>query len=269
MNPFLLAATLWRLGHALGLAPSLHDLLRALASGKLDLGRMVRSFQASHGLAETGELDGATEKLLATPRCGLPDRQESRDRPCAWPHRDVTWAQAVRLDNVPDQVVAGVFRRAWSAWSDVCGIQPVENRADSPVVTNVVSTSGKGRRDDLDGAGGVLAWSEMPCGATPSSRLRQVYDRDEPWTEHTLFLVAVHEIGHALGIPHLGPGTIMAPYLDASLKGLTPADVAEAVARYGARPTPPPPTPVQPVTIEVDVRETGKYLLTINLTPKA
>lgn len=272
MNPFLVAATLWRLGHAMGVAPSLHDLLRALAKGTLSLAGMLKAYQAAHGLEATGELDTATERLLMTPRCGLPDTMAARTEPCKWPMNRVTWSQTVLLPGLDHVTVDRIFRRAWSTWSDVCGLDPVEIGPENwAEVVNVVSTSGQGRTDDLDGLGGVLAWSELPCAARPNSRLRQVYDRAESWTEHSLYLVAAHEIGHALGIPHLGPGALMAPYLNLSLTGLTPADVAEAVARYGPRasaspPVPPAPPASAPLTVQVDVTEPGRYLLTLVMT---
>lgn len=37
----------------------------------------VRELQRFGGLPETGNIDAATRKLLATPRCGVPDKQDN------------------------------------------------------------------------------------------------------------------------------------------------------------------------------------------------
>lgn len=56
--------------------------------------------------------------------------------------------------------------------------------------------------------------------------------------------VAVHELGHMIGIPHLSVGNLMAPTYSTGIATLQGGDIAEAVSRYG--PPVNPPTPVPP-----------------------
>lgn len=276
MNLFGYAAHLWRLGHFPAAVADLGELFDRVRREGLD--DALKSYQGFHGLAATAAWDAATLETLGRPRCALPDVMPTRASVCKWPMKTVAWAQAVDLPGVPPEVVARVFRRAWQSWADACGVEPVEVEPADAVV-NVLSLSGSGKAYSLDGPGGVLAWSQLPCQSSATSRLRQVYDRSEPWTEALLLAVAAHEIGHALGLDHDAPGTLMAPYADPGVVAPTAADVAKAVNRYGppAPKTPPPaPAPAPPpeanpagqISLDLDIARAGKYQLRIVVAPK-
>ena len=127
-------------------------------------------------------------------------------------------------------------------WSDVCGIT-FDLTADANEYDIVVTTGG------IDGPGKTLAWSQLPSGN--GQRLQQKYDAGEPWvvalnpptSRIDLTRVVAHEIGHAIGIPHIDSGNLMAPTYSTKIRGPVAGDIREAVNRYGE---PKPATPEVP-----------------------
>lgn len=207
-----------------------------------DMEDMVREFQRFNGLRPDGVLGPRTERLLNNPhRCGMPD-QIGTDN-CRWNRKDVTWQASLQLQQMTTVAAAEIFNRACLQWNAVCGIrlQPA-----SGINADIHAEAGRGRRDDFDGPGGVLAWSEMPCGR--ERQLQQRYDRDERWSNSMLLAVVCHEVGHAIGIPHIQAGNLMAPYYDPDITGPRDGDVAEAVRRYGQPAGPVDPVPGDPAS---------------------
>lgn len=56
----------------------------------------------------------------------------------------------------------------------------------------------------IDGVNGVLgqAWFPPPCGGRKAGHIE--IDQDEAWMHQDLLGVTMHEVGHALGLPHNG-----------------------------------------------------------------
>jgi hypothetical protein len=114
---------------------------------------------------------------------------------------------------------------------------------------DIVVTTGQ-----IDGPLGTLAWSQLPGSTNHSGQLQQKYDHSEKWGVSKnppadmldLFRVMLHEFLHALGVPHIGEGNLLAPRYSRAISTLQAGDIVELVGRYGPPVTAPPPPPPPP-----------------------
>jgi Ca2+-binding RTX toxin-like protein len=82
--------------------------------------------------------------------------------------------------------------------------------------------------------GGTVAVGYYPTSSAVAGEI--IFDAAEEgfWSPHNFYLVALHEIGHAIGLDHETEVTaIMNPYINTSLGGLQSDDVSGAQAIYG------------------------------------
>ncbi len=206
-------------------------------SGK-ELQRAVQAYQEFNGLTPTGKVGPNTAHRIKRPRCGLPDFNLTAQGAeiCKWPMKKISYYHEVKLPGITDAQVKEAYDIAFGQWAEVCDIEPV--RVITSSHANIYARSGTGKANNLDNAGGTLAWSELPCGVAENVQLDQMFDEAERWSFNMAVAVICHELGHALGLPHLSWGNLMAPYYDPTVTAPQQGDVEEIVKLYGRRKEP-------------------------------
>ncbi|PIN21284.1 Interstitial collagenase [Handroanthus impetiginosus] len=233
----------------------------------------VKTYQLNFNLNATGELDPSTLKHIVLPRCGNPDIVNGTstmrsgkpsdgysanstihtvehytffpNRP-RWPPGRTQLTYAFLPDNQLSDNVRSVFSRAFERWSEVTPLNFTETTSfDRADIRIGFFTGDHGDGEPFDGVLGTLAHAFSP----PAGRFH--LDGDENWVIDGDFLnsspasavdlesVAVHEIGHLLGLGHSSvEGAIMYPTISSGVRKVELAndDITGIQELYGANP---------------------------------
>ncbi|CAL4120847.1 unnamed protein product [Meganyctiphanes norvegica] len=196
----------------------------------------ITKLQRFGDIPQTGELDNATLELMDTPRCGLPDldpedidgNHRRRKRYIVgsegWNKRNLTYYLAnwsgklLSKENVQKEL-----RRAFDAWSTYSLLRFTEVDETQYHTADIVLFFAEYNHQDgypFDGPSGILAHAYYPYEFGHYGGDVH-FDESEEWTMHPkdqysgldFFTVAVHELGHSLGLSHSPVGgSIMFPY---------------------------------------------------------
>lgn len=233
-----------------------------------DLESAIATYQRHFGLNATGELDPSTVSQMVAPRCGVADvingtttmaRNASLGHgrhlytyfPGApmWPpfRRDLKYALAATSETSIDRATLGaVFARAFGRWAAATNLRFTETQSEADAdITIGFHAGAHGDGEPFDGPLGTLAHAFSPTDG------RFHLDAAEAWVADgdvsrssspvavDLESVAVHEIGHLLGLGHSSvPDAIMYPTIRTGTRKVELAsdDVEGIQSLYGSNP---------------------------------
>lgn len=234
----------------------------------------IKSYQKNFNLNVTGELDQSTLKQIVRPRCGVADiingtstMNSGKENTSSasnnlhfhtvshytffegtprWPAGTQTLTYAfLSVNNLTDEV-KNVFATAFDRWSEVTTLSFTEAASyESADITIGFYSGDHGDGEPFDGVLGTLAHAFSPTNG------RFHLDAAENWvvsgdvtqsslsTAVDLESVAVHEIGHVLGLGHSSvEEAIMYPTISARTRkvNLADDDVEGIQQLYGSNP---------------------------------
>lgn len=217
-----------------------------------ELQQAVKLFQAANGLEPTGEVDEPTLARMGQPRCGVPDNPVSDGAQLGafvaqgnrWPGPTVSYSHDSTSPDVSDAQVRAALRGAFDRWQAVVPLTFVESAsgAGDIRVSFAVGDHGDGAGNAFDGPSGTLAHCFFPPPNGGAIAGDCHFDEAETWTVGDpvtgidLDTVALHELGHGIGLDHSADtAAVMFAFYGGARRELHPDDVAGAQSIYGTR----------------------------------
>ncbi|MCA9780343.1 MAG: matrixin family metalloprotease [Candidatus Eremiobacteraeota bacterium] len=212
----------------------------------------LQAFQRTMNISESGNLDSATVEALQMPRCGVPDLSPGNLSLSAFTLSGCSYQAVKRILNytfvnatpdIPGDNERDAIRRALGTWQAVTSLDFREVPSTAGADLRFGWFAGDhGDGSGFDGVGNVLAHAFFPppCGGAHAGSCH--FDEAENWDltgtggNVDLETVALHEIGHLLGLQHSNvPNSVMFASYSGPRRQLAPDDIAGIEALYGKR----------------------------------
>lgn len=202
-------------------------------------------YQKFNRLPATGEFDEATRNEMTQSRCAMPDMGSgvAFNLTCAWDRSSLTFALDTGTEDVAGDQEWQAIRTAFQTWAAVVPLTFAE--VDQSQNHDIRVGWRPANDPDLSMVGPALAHADFPpgCSLVTNTLPKPVHFDD---TEHTWSIgavpgafdvetVALHEIGHILGLAHSSvPGAVMLPSVSSNFaqRTLTEDDIEGVQALY-------------------------------------
>jgi len=195
------------------------------------------------------------------------------------------WPVSYSFANCPSSLDCATahdtVRAAFTRWMSIAGVQVQEVESNGQIEISWVSGE-HGDSQPFDGRGGVVAHATPPysSGAHPLDGDIH-FDDDEIWVVHMptapfpeqvhLPTIALHEIGHALGLGHSDVADSLMWEMYTGVRTITNDDLSAIRSLYGSASTPPLPTvaedPPEAIPADGEVFATPTTLLRLRSGP--
>nr|AAC33733.1 matrix metalloproteinase [Gallus gallus] len=214
----------------------------------------LQKMQRFFGLKVTGKPDTETLEMMKKPRCGVPDVGLYGVTLPGWKKNNLTYRIVNYTPDLSKEVVDKAIQKAFKARSTVTPLIFARIQEGIADIMVAFGTKAHGHCPRyFDGPLGVLAHA-FPPGSGFGGDVH--FDEDEDWTMGSdgfnLFLVAAHEVGHALGLSHPNDQrAFMFPnyaYISPSEFPLSPDDISGIQSIYGSATKTPGKRPTVPTS---------------------
>ncbi|KAM5181756.1 stromelysin-1-like [Mantella aurantiaca] len=212
----------------------------------------IRAMQTFFGLNVTGKIDKETMHVMLKPRCGVPDVQRFSYFPGKpkWEKTTLTYRIVNYTPDITKLEVDYAVAQALRIWSEVTTLKFLQVSSGEADIMISFGSKAHGDFFPFDGPLGVLAHAFAPSEGIGGDAH---FDEDENWTLNgqgtNIFLVALHELGHALGLEHskderaiMYPTLLDGSAVDPTKFKLFSDDIAGIQALYGGKNTNSNPT---------------------------
>ncbi|XP_029729341.2 72 kDa type IV collagenase-like [Aedes albopictus] len=201
----------------------------------LSFEEMVRNFQRSVGLEETGQLNDETKVTMAAPHCGITSA-EKRGGVARWTKRLISYRIRDYPAGASSSFVRSMMKRAFNEWSKVTNLDFVESNDRSADIEVNFGGDSHNRRDRRCTFQSSLTMAHAYPPEDGDVHFNSQYFFENSKYREDFLDTAMHEIGHSLGLAHSDEkGALMYRSSLSRFMEPQPDDVRRIQELYGSR----------------------------------